>query len=301
MPDLVFHIGYPKTGTTTLQASFFPCHNEIDYQGKLIPSHQYHDADLFQLFTLLQTAPSVELTTLDTIRDRIETIVAKSNRKIVLFSSENFLHPETSDIGLVAERLWNAFPKARIMIMLREQVDMLYSFYRNHGAFGQYLFTMKELDAPLLVPIPLEEWLQYQFLTPFKNVLGTLNYGAVVDRYSQLFGRANVHVGLFEEFRANPRQFLGHLCDFLGIQRDWNLIESLKPSNASFDSVTFEQVARKAFAGSQPNQRPARPDFQLAESVPEPWRAQILDRFRNSNRRVADLTHLNLAHYGYSS
>jgi hypothetical protein len=300
MADLVFHIGYPKTGTTTLQASFFPCHREIDYQGKLIPSHRYLDADLFEYISLLQTTPLLEWSMLESIRSKIEYIVAESKKKLVLFSSENFLHPETSDIGLVAERLISAFPQARIMITIREQADILYSFYRNHGVFGQYLFTMKELEDPLYLPIPLDDWLRYQFLTPHKNILGTLNYGAVINQYLELFGQRNVLVSVFEQLQNYPEKFYCKICDFLGIQRDWNLINNIELHNPSLDAVRFEKIKGKIFAQNRLMTSSEEINFEIDRSIPEPWLSKIHDRFRIGNRIVAELTKLNLNDYGYA-
>jgi Sulfotransferase domain len=305
--DIVFHLGYPKTGTTTLQTSFFPHHKDIDYQGKLIPSHRYRDPELFNLIYSFQTASTLSWDGEIEIQRRIRGIASRSTRKIVLFSSENFLHPETADIGLVAERFARAFPEAKFIITLREQADMLNSFYRNHGAFGQYLFVMKELDLPLRLPLEFGEWLEYQFRTPNKNVLGTLQYDRVVDKYIGLFGREKLLIDLFEQLKSSPAVYFGELCEFLGVDPPASPWTAPNIENIGLSDDELRLAAQRIREPIDPKQDqsmlavilPQKKEFPIETGLPEPWLSMVRERFRPGNRRLVEATRLPLADFGY--
>ncbi len=72
----------------------------------------------------------------------------KEPSRTALISTENFVHPWSLDPSIIAERIADIMPQAHILMVIREQVSMLTSFYRWHGGFGQYLFLNKYVDEP---------------------------------------------------------------------------------------------------------------------------------------------------------
>lgn len=309
MADLVFHLGYPKTGTTTLQSHIFPHHPDIDYQGKFIPSYRYRDERMFSAIHDLYTTNSFMWDGGAILLELVNEALTRSKRPVLLYSSESFLHAETSDIGLVAARLRSLFPGAKFIITFREQVDLLLSFYRSHAAFAQYVFVTKEQDMPLVLPISIDEWMTYQYKVPYKNVLGTLYYDRVADLFIKRYGLERIHFSLFETFRDNPRRYLTDMFSFLNIDleaidRLWcEQIENKGMDKRRFDKLSqhLRWAARKhllargeilqAFRKLLDNAWPAQ--------MPEPWLSKTRDLFRYGNGRLSSVLGLPLREYGY--
>ena len=220
MPELFIHVGYPKTATTTFQKHVFPQHEEIDYLGKFIPSFQYRDEKLFPEIDKLMTTESSQYTSSQELREIVDRYRQQSTKKIMLISSESFIHVTAIDLGVVAQRIKEAFNPCKIVITIREQCDLIKSFFGLHGRFGQYLFLCKEEGEQIRIPLSMEEWLTYSFRAYHKNFLSILHYNEIINYYCELFGRENVGVFLFEEFVRDKPTYIRNLCAFLGI--DWD-------------------------------------------------------------------------------
>ena len=92
MTQLIVHLGYPKTATTTFQQHVFPNHPEIDYLGKFIPSFRYRDERLFPEIDQLMTVDSLRYGGVDVLRDLVEQQRSNCHHPVLLISSESFLH-----------------------------------------------------------------------------------------------------------------------------------------------------------------------------------------------------------------
>jgi Sulfotransferase domain len=309
MPDLVFHLGYPKTGTTTLQTHIFPRHPDIDYQGKFIPAHDYRDERVFAGIRALQTVSSFTWDSGKILRELVNEALARSTRSVLLYSSENFLHPDTGDIGLVAARLRSLFPDAKFIMTFREQADLLLSFYRSHGAFLNYVFTAKAEGTPLVLPISIEEWMTFQFSIPHKNVLGTLYYDKVAQSFIDQCGRDKIHFSLFEVFRDHPRDYLADMFSFLKI--DLGTIDRLwrdQVENKGVDKRRFDELSKDLHCAAR-KRLGARgkilqffsklPNGMWPAQMPEPWLSETRSLFRGGNRWLANVLRLPLREYGY--
>jgi hypothetical protein len=111
-------------------------------------------------------------------------------------------------------------PEAKIIIMLRNPVDMMYSlFYENiyHGneEVGDFETALQlEERRKQLINIPKHanpvECLFYRDLASF---------AVQVKRYYDEFGRSKVHIILFEEFISNPLKIWNDLLNFLSIDK----------------------------------------------------------------------------------
>ncbi len=107
---------------------------------------------------------------------------------------------------------------ARIVIMLRHPVDMMVSLH-NHC-----LYTMNETEPRFEAALALENRrIQGRDIPPSAHLVDALFYRAVaryseqVQRYLDEFGRARVHVILFDDFRADTAKVYRELLGFLGV------------------------------------------------------------------------------------
>ena len=217
MTNLFVHVGYPKTATTTFQKHVFPNHPEIEYLGKFIPSYRYKDERLYPAIDRLMTVDESRYEGVVSLRELIDACREQCSKQVMLISSESFVHVTAVDLGLVAQRVNAAFSPCKIIITIREQLDIIRSFYDRHGRFAQYLFLAKSEAERLRLPLSIDEWLKYASHAYYKNFLATLHYHEIIQNYIRLFGRDNVGVFLFEEFTQDRVSYLKRLCAYLGV------------------------------------------------------------------------------------
>ena len=217
MPDLFIHVGYPKTATTTFQKHVFPKHPDIDYLGKFIPSFRFCEEKLYPEIEKLMTTDSSQYVKSEVLQEVVERYRMQSAGKILLLSSESFIHVTAIDLGLVAQRIKDTFSPCKIIITIREQRDIIKSFYGMHGRFGQYLFLCKDEMEKVRIPLSMEDWLTYSIRAYDKSFLSILHYYETIECYCHLFGRENVGVFLFEEFVEDRDTYMKKFCEFLNI------------------------------------------------------------------------------------
>jgi hypothetical protein len=281
---VVLHVGYPKTATTSMQVGLFEKSGQFNYLGKFLPDHNFKTADLLDLVWSCQTHGRAQWRA---TRDRLKGAVAAAigkDRKLPVLSTENMIHPWSQSPDVVAARLKEIFPEARVVMVIREQVSLLHSWYRWHGGYGQYLFVNKFIDEMCEFPLSLNDWMHYQFRAPDRNVIGCLDYDDVTAAYAEQYGAGNVHVLCFEQLRRDPRTF----CDALA-----GVLE-VKPQLV-FDTLTgtFENSEIKAYDSRESGEP-------LPGTMPPHWAARVHERFAASNARLEARLGLGLAGFGYA-
>ena len=298
---LVFHVGYPKTGTTTLQRHVFPHLEKVDYLGKFIPGYGFSDPALYSAIDELLGAMIGNWGP-----ERMKALYpAPAAGRTTLLSSEAFIHPVAADPLIVAERLHAAWPDARILITVRSQQELLASFYRNHGAFASFLYLAKKEGAPLGLPLGYSEWLDYNFLAPSKNLLGLLDFDHVIACYEQVFEPARVDVLLFEDMASQPEVFaegLGRCINAPG--PEIALLLNGRHENMGLGAAAFERLGRLAagtalgaLEDSYAAATPGDPPVPVASS--EADKARVHARFAASNTRLAARRGLDFARHDY--
>jgi hypothetical protein len=326
---LCIHVGYPKTATTTLQMHLFPAHPDVDYLGKTYPPLPTRDEALSRMLDRLMTVDDTRYEGVDGLKAIIERYRRGCERKTLLMSNEGFLHLTCCDLGVVAQRIKSAFFPCKIAITIREQLDIIGSFYADYGRFGRFLFLgAKPYSQQLRFPLTLEEWLTYatrHYGAYNKNFLSLLHYRDVIRHYCKLFGRENVGVFLFEEFVQDPASFVGKLAAFMGIEAGEALKlvqgrhENKRPSER--DLYYDRAIARVVPSGARGAAAMRFTKFlekslrkrvsemirafgQKSETsnrleIPEAWSKELRDTYRDGNRGLATEFSLPLAQYGY--
>jgi hypothetical protein len=301
---IVLHVGYPKTGTTTLQRRVFPHHPDIEYLGKTIPNYAYRRDGLGPALQDLTTSTEWRWSGGQALKEIVDAAVAETSKPLVLLSSENLAHPASVSPSLAAQRLANLFPAAEILITLRSQLGILESFYRNHGAFGAYLYLAINEEERISPPFEPDAWLELNFRAPHKNVLGVLDFDACVAEYEELFGASRVHLALMEELTADPARYTSSLAaklhidaepvaSLLGEHRD-----NVGLSAAEFNRRRLQSAGAPGTGGAGPVERKAK---EPAHTVVfgEDWRRRIAERFGPGNARLAARRSIDLAALGY--
>jgi hypothetical protein len=120
-----------------------------------------------------------------------------------------------------AERIAQAVPDAKIIVILREPVARTYSAYMHLVREGRETFSLEE-------GLSREEERKQQGFEPMWWYKELSLYYSQVKRYLEVFGREQVKVLLYEEFYADPEQALREVFAFLGVREDVVIDTSLR-------------------------------------------------------------------------
>jgi hypothetical protein len=109
-------------------------------------------------------------------------------------------------------------PSARIIIMLRNPVDVMYSLYWQRVYNGNE--DLKHFETALAAEPGRKNGISLP-RSP-SNLMGCFYRDAVkfapqVRRYLENFGRENVHIIIFDDLRKDVSAVYEHCCEFLGV------------------------------------------------------------------------------------
>jgi len=177
-----------------------------------------------------------------------------------------------------AQEIHDFNPDARIIIMLRNPVDMLYSLYH------QLCFTGVEDQPSFEDALAAEEpRKQGQDIPPRTNWVGTLyyremaTYSPQVQRYFDVFGREQVHVIILDDYKRDPEAAYAETLRFLQVD------DSFRPDFAVANaSKTIRNPLLRDFLNYPPEwyQALLRMGKQI---VPTSMREWVNDRIRSYN------------------
>lgn len=131
-----------------------------------------------------------------------------------------------------AKELKEFSPDSKIIIMLRDPVEMLHSLHSQH------LFNANEdvkdfekaisLDTERRKGNKLPDSLDYLELPLYRD---TAMFAEQVKRYLTIFGKENVRIILYEEFKENTAKAVNETIAFLGLKEDSSIkFELINPN-----------------------------------------------------------------------
>lgn len=196
----LIHIGDYKTGTSWLQNHVFLQHPELLYVDW--PSSH---PDIARLLYELVGARDLDFDT-DSMRDRLFEKLSgldKSGKKMVVSReslSGDFISAE--NVSRTASRLHQVFGPTKILVVIREPFSMLASIYSEYVKIGGTLSLRNFIRDPLVAG----------------HLLERLKYYKQLQAYVDEFGRDNVMIKLFDEFRGDEKKFLQDILTFIGCE-----------------------------------------------------------------------------------
>jgi len=197
------HIGYPKNFSTSLQRDYFSKHPEIYHLGIGINSNLgYKDSFIEKTFEVyLKTCKHYKYEEVEKgIIAYFNTIFsAVSNEyKAVGVSSEHLSFAFSFDsLSAVekAKRLLKIFGEdTKIVMLVRNQFDLIKSLYRENvrvGFAGDF-----------------SSFLELVYKYQDRNFVYDFRYDLMFSTYADLFGKENVAVYFFEDYRSNEGDML---------------------------------------------------------------------------------------------
>lgn len=247
--NLFLHIGYPKTGCTTMHEcislniqgikTFIPNVNFKFLQALKDPNITDENHQIKQLLenfnnTKFDVKPA--LNTLLKVKQQ-DIFISTTGPLSALFflghytEKGKYITPEE-----IAKRLADIFSPSfnvRIIVTIRKQSDWIPSAFAE---WYHYYSRVKGCDT------------FKDFLTCFKNsehlYYQGIDYLHVLKPFEHLFGRDNIFVGIFEQLKADPEKYYTSLITFMGGSIDHDLIRTVPKRNVRATKENHKQVTK---------------------------------------------------------
>lgn len=234
---IYLHIGYPKTGTTTLQRYLFPKHSglrSLQSDGELS-----FIKDIFHCRenSLKRNIKPIAKELANHITDKYDHYIY-SSESLTSFSMFFRYNPSpyiyTLDPNSVARKLKTAFletevfDKVKILVTIRKQDDILKSMYAQ-----VYNLVFKRFK----VTNTFDKFIKYAIENKDNFILDALQYDDVITEYEDLFGKDNVCVLVFEQFKQDKSEYINKLCSFMNINNN-EAIDLLEDKHTNTKSST---------------------------------------------------------------
>lgn len=210
------HIGYPKAASTTLQNNLFYRHPNINYLSNNLREGQTKfrsDPQTWEFYLNITSKNELEYSICDNLTLYHQAIQPYIKSNLVnVFSEENLIDPRYGDNWLRAYRLKQVFPTAKIIVILRNQIEIIRSTYEMYpfivlgpGSEGEFL--------------PFNEWLEINLTYFNQSLLSGLKFYENLSIYRKIFGEKNVGIFLFEELVQELEEFANKISNFLEVDR----------------------------------------------------------------------------------
>jgi len=148
----------------------------------------------------------------------LELFAGAIGEKWVGDASTSYLHSKTA-----AAEIHDFSPGARILIMLREPVDVMYALHGTVLARGLEFAT--DFQTALSLEEERKNGRRLPRLRPglLEHLLyrDTVRYFSQVKRFLDVFGRARVHIVLYDDFARNPAAEFREVLRFLEVDGDF--------------------------------------------------------------------------------
>ena len=204
------HIGLPKSGSTLLQQIFKEQTNSNTYLSK--------DSNNIVYQNLIRYCQD------DTLYDdknfkEIDLNFDKNTNYII--SDEEFLNKTINDIGVCLKKLDILF-NPRIIIVLRNQVDLIYSAYRNNNfAFYGTKIKLKGSLEDIIEKCLINDTATYHFFR-------FLKFNTFLESLYKIFSKDRIKILFYEDLIRNPKNFFSDINSFLNENYDYEKLKNRK-------------------------------------------------------------------------
>jgi len=176
----------------------------------------------------------------------------------------------------IARRIGHCLPEAKVLIVLRNQVDWLRSMYVHYLAH---------------LPRRRQSFADFLNTPEGKSAACAGLFDQTLRAYFDVFGRDRVHVMLLEQLARYEQVSLRRLCSFLGVRFHPFDSKCLDYNKGRGDAL--QRVRGRLFAAL------AALGFKESSVLKESEKSYLRAFYSASNARTAKLLAVDLARYGY--
>jgi len=293
----VLHIGANKSASTTLQRCLFPNAKGLVYLGEDCENYSAYRDDLNSM--IYEDDFNFSIDKNKKLFEKFQNKASETNSTF-LYSNEDIM---TSRVpSQVLARMKILMPDAKVLLIIRNQLQAIPSWYANHGAF--------------LKGVPRFYWRKYVSADEFMNYFTTFfNYGPfdcfmyfkIINHYANVFGKENIKILFFEDFVQDRNKFVKELSELLNINYDESL--KLLEGKVERQRITqrrflFHKASRKISFLHSLKLPVALDRFidsgEKAKNLGiEKWESKIADIYREDNRLLMENYKLDLKKYNY--
>jgi hypothetical protein len=202
-PRIAFHLGFHKTATTWFQREALPRHPAV---GCFVPAAPMDSPFLVEILASPDRSFDPKRAR-ELLEQRIAELAVPDDGVVVLSAERLSGNAATGgyDAVRIANRLAAVAPDAKVFWVVREQVSMLESEYRQLVREGS--------------PAKLRNFIQPAPGTRMRVGFdpGQYEYDLLADAYARLFGPEQVRLFEFGALTADPAAFLDEVAAFLEI------------------------------------------------------------------------------------
>lgn len=195
---IFIHVGYHRTGTSWLQNNIFPNHPKINFWDPSKSDYSW--------LKEIATTHDLDFDAKKFCKKYRENKSKKSN-EIIGISWERFsghIFEGAYDSARNAHRLHEVFPEAKIVIFIRNQLDMIKSMYKLYIMIGG--------------SCTVDQFINLKYSTDVDFHLQHLCYDKLLDHYQNLFGENSLYVSMHEILRNSPQACLDDMFKFVGLE-----------------------------------------------------------------------------------
>ncbi|MFC3215831.1 hypothetical protein [Novosphingobium panipatense] len=303
----LIHIGFHKTASTLLQQALF-ARPDLGFE------RPYNDRKFIQAdFVRRGPFDGVPIERQVEYR-RVAQEAAEAGRTLVISHERLSGYPGTGafDGPIIAQRLKETFPDARILVFVREQLELIASYYLQYITDGGALSFRR-----LVTRIQPGMYRKPQFDLDVFSFVKTINH------YRSLFGSDNVLVVPYEALRRDGWQLARTIAQYAG-QDPAGIPANIFDSRANSGMPLVMQMVRRHLNGwINRNQlslqapisfgpfnrwyQRLRPAFEFTRALEGPLRRKLErevrdcvgNRYVQTNRELQILTPYDLQLFGY--
>ena len=247
--DLHLHIGYPKTGNTSLENYLYPQHQQINYLGVKIPRGFYrkdfakeqYKPNVLEFLNLLRTLSDDEFNKKnDYLLKKIESMDLSANKTNLI--AYNILY-----LGKIKDTKLEIFLSRFEKLFRQKKINVYYSFtIRSPCELIAALYVATTLGTGSIGYTPsdlIESLSKNKFNNPkLKLLVDALFYYKLYKYICSITDANKIKVLIFEKLVSNPNEFIDDLSEYLKIDNILaKKIFSNKKENTS-DEVVRENI-----------------------------------------------------------
>lgn len=312
---LTLHVGLAKTGTSSIQQTLFEDHPQIYYLGKygkpparVLPTNRCRDDITYRFLKPL-------LWELDEPIDfeansrlfHDEILPSVPENRIILGSWEELGELGVENYGKLLDRCQEVFGTCRIIVTLRNPLEILPSLYLQNLRVN-YLQKMHREWIDIETYRSIERW--YRKKVESRTIL---NYCENIRTSVDKLGHDNVGIFLYEDLKNTPEDYYRSLCEFIGVDSDigMSLIEE-KHLNPRLTKVQLAHMRKmnsswywRVYGSLMPRKiryvkfRSMQHGPPAEVSLTEELIREVSDLTRDGHRYLVDVHNLKLEKYAY--